>query len=402
MHKAGRQICPSCRSSRIEPFYCLQNVPVHSIFLIPTRREAIDYPTGDILLGLCKDCGFISNIAFDPELLNYSEKCEETQGFSPTFNSFHHRLAKHLVDRYDLRNKHIVEIGCGKGEFLTLLCELGNNSGLGFDPVYVEQRNKSQAKNRITFIKDFFSDKYTELKADFICCKMTMEHIHDTADFLDSVRRSIGDNSDTIAFFQIPDALRVFGQIAFWDIYYEHCSYFTAQSLISLFRNCGFEVLSLRRDYNDQYLMIEARPATQRVIPDPTEQLDMQESANSVKHFEENYQLKLEKWKHFLQDIGLMRKRAVLWGSGSKAVSFLTTLRVYDTIEYVVDINPYRQGTFSAGSGQEIVAPDFLTTYQPHIVIVMNAVYEKEIQQSLIDMGINAQLITIDNFFKVE
>ena len=28
-------------------------------------------------------------------------------------------------------------------------------------------------------------------------------------------------------FFQVPDMSRVLRDLAFWDIYYEHCSYFT-------------------------------------------------------------------------------------------------------------------------------------------------------------------------------
>jgi hypothetical protein len=27
--------------------------------------------------------------------------------------------------------------------------------------------------------------------------------------------------------FELPDVLRVLEEVAFWDVYYEHCSYFT-------------------------------------------------------------------------------------------------------------------------------------------------------------------------------
>ncbi len=59
--------------------------------------------------------------------MNYSTKCEETQGFSPMFQSFHSKLAKDLIERYDLRNKSVLEIGCGKGEFISMLCAMGRN-----------------------------------------------------------------------------------------------------------------------------------------------------------------------------------------------------------------------------------------------------------------------------------
>ena len=52
----------------------------------------------------------------------------------------------------------------------------------------------------------------------------------------------------------------------------------------------------------------------------------------------------------------------VVWGSGSKAVGYLTTLGLRDEIAAVVDINPHKHGKFLAGTGHEIVGPDALAT----------------------------------------
>jgi len=235
------KICKSCGSREMEVFYELRSVPVHSVLLMPTRDKALNYPKGDVLLGFCQNCAFISNVAFDESMLEYSSAYEETQGFSPTFNIFHKKLAKYLIDRYDLHRRDIIEIGCGKGEFLNLLCELGDNQGFGFDPAYVSERNSSPAKNQITFIKDFYSEKYAHFKSDLICCKMTLEHIPDTCSFLNMIRHTLSDHTDTIVFFQVPDVMRILRDLAFWDIYYEHCSYFSSGSLARLFRKCGFE-----------------------------------------------------------------------------------------------------------------------------------------------------------------
>ena len=44
------------------------------------------------------------------------------------------------VTREYLRpDMELLEIGCGKGEFLHLLCEGGRNRGIGIDPAYVER-----------------------------------------------------------------------------------------------------------------------------------------------------------------------------------------------------------------------------------------------------------------------
>ena len=175
--------CPSCGSSNVSVFYELENVPAHSVLLLGTREKAIQCPKRDIRLGLCQECGFIFNVIFDPSVHEYFSGYEATQSFSPTFNAFHKELAANLVARYGLHNKTVIEIGCGNGEFLGLLSELGNNTGIGFDPSFQAQRAQNTEDKRVTFIKDFYSEKYADHKADFICCKMTLEHIHETADF---------------------------------------------------------------------------------------------------------------------------------------------------------------------------------------------------------------------------
>ena len=388
--------CPSCGKTDMSVFYQTKNNPAHSVLLLNSREEALNYPTGIITLGFCQACGFISNVDFDESLHEYSARYEATQGFSPTFNAFHKRLAHDLIERYDLHNKDLIEIGCDKGDFITMLCELGQNRGVGFDPAYVPGRiSTSLPHGQLQFVADFYSEKYTHYQADFVCCKMTLEHIGETADFVQTVRRSIGQRDNTIVFFQIPNASYVFGDLAFWDVYYEHCSYFSKGSLARLFRHVGFDVLNLWTDYDDQYLMIEARPGNGRNIPLSGED-DLAELTQMVETFAAKVPQIIQKWQ---EEIGAMvanGRRIVLWGGGSKAVSFLTTLGLsLDSIEYVVDINPNKSGTFMAGTGQKIVAPQFLQTYQPDVVIIMNPIYRDEIGRDLQNMGLSPQIMTV-------
>jgi len=375
-------------------FYELEAVPVHSVQLLPTRDDALSYPSGHIALSLCQTCGFIFNAAFDPSLQEYSPGYEATQSFSSTFNAFARRLAARLVDQYDLHKKTIIEIGCGQGEFLTLLCELGDNRGIGFDPAYVGGRTDSSAEKRVTFIKDYYTEKYAHYRGDFVCCKMTLEHIPNTADFVSTVRRSLGNHSDTTVFFQVPDVTRILQELAFWDVYYEHCSYFSPGSLARLFRRCGFDVLDLTREYDDQYLMIEAVPRDGSPVrsPDPDALHDV---ARDVMYFSDRYAHNLDVWRRALREIRENGKRAVIWGAGSKGVAFLTTLDIRDEIRYAVDINPFKHGTYMAGTGQKIVAPDFLTEYKPDVVIVMNPIYCDEIGRDLDRRGIHAELMPV-------
>jgi SAM-dependent methyltransferase len=386
--------CPCCQTPGVRPFYEVDRVPVNSVLLLETRQEALDFPVGTISLGLCEACGFVYNTTFDPELLEYSGRYDPTQAYSPTFNTWHRALAERLVDTYGLHDKKVVEIGCGKGEFLNMLCEIGPNRGVGFDPAYSAERNTSLAKDRIEFVVDFYSEKYEQTKGDFVCCKMTLEHISPVERFMQTVRRSVGDDQETVVFFQVPDVERILEETAFWDVYYEHCSYFSMGSLGRVFQRTGFDVVGLAREYDNQYLMIDARPAGGAPRTLPPQANDLERIGKLAGDFAERLSDERRRWSERIAEYEKSGKKVVVWGSGSKGVSFLTTLGVSDGIEFVVDINPHRQGFYMASTGQRIVGPEFLESYLPDVVIVMNPVYEKEIREDLHGRGLEPEVLT--------
>jgi SAM-dependent methyltransferase len=365
---------------------------VHSCRLVATRPEAETFPRGKLRLAFCSGCGFITNTAYEPELQSYFESYEETQGFSPRFRQFMGDLAQRWVDRYDLKGKDVLEIGCGKGEFLLSMCELTGGRGVGIDPAIVFERISSPAAERVRFIKDLYDERYADLAGEAVICRHTLEHIHPVADFLRLIRRSLDSHPETVVLFELPDALRVLRECAFWDIYYEHCSYFTPGSLARLFRATGFEVLAVELDYDDQYILVEAVPqgdggSTTSPIEEQPEAV-----AAAVAEFTRNLAAVQERWRTELGRVRSAGGTTAVWGSGSKGVAFLTTLGLADEVSAVVDINPYKQGKYMAGTGHEIVAPDALRTVQPELVVAMNPVYLDEIQHELDALGIAARL----------
>jgi SAM-dependent methyltransferase len=392
---SSNYVCQNCGAKAMSAFYEAKDVPVHSCQILPTQHQALTFPRGSIVLTFCKKCGFISNVAFDSSKLDYSSIYEDQQCFSPTFNAFGHDLAKRLIEKYDLHNKSILEIGCGKGDFLALLCELGHNSGVGIDPAYVEGRIDSEASHRLEFIRDCYSERYANYHGDLVCCRHTLEHIHDTKAFVETVRAAIGNRLNTIVFFEVPDIIRVLRELAFWDIYYEHCSYFSPGSLARLFRSCKFEVTDLSKDFDDQYLLIEAKPVNH--VSEKAHELEenVEDLAELVSYFSTHCHDKLDQWKDRLQQIQADGRRAVIWGSGSKCVAFVTTLGLKDEVEYVIDINPYRHGKFIPGGGHKIMPPQFLRQYKPDVVIVMNPIYRVEIQQTLDNMKVDAEAVSV-------
>lgn len=391
---AAEVTCPCCLERPMQPFYEVQDVPTNSCILLPTREEALAYPTGDIRLAFCPGCGFISNIAFNEKLTEYSGRYEETQAFSPTFNSFHERLARSLVERHHLQGKDLIEIGCGKGEFLKLLCDLGENRGLGFDPGYSEARGEEAGASRFSVVRDFFSEKYTDRQADFVACKMTLEHIWTPHQFIKAAVQLVR-KPEGVVFIQVPESLRILRECAFEDIYYEHCSYFTGGSLARLFTRLGLKVSCIDVEYAGQYLTVEAIPGSSNRTAPVREQNDLDELRALVASFPQRDAEKRGTWAAHLKGWAEAGKKVVLWGSGSKGVSFLTTIPGTDIVRNAVDINPYRHGFFMPKTGQKIVSPEELKSLQPDIVIVMNQIYLSEIRDKLTGLGLHPELLAL-------
>jgi SAM-dependent methyltransferase len=393
-HISTNQKCPSCGNRSISVFYNLENVPVHSVFLIPTEEQALKFPKANLVIGFCKKCGFIYNQAFDSNMLDYSSSYDSTQAFSPIFNKYQQKLVEYLIQKYSIRGKSIIEIGCGQGEFLSLICKLGKNYGIGFDPAFRNIQLQQNENGNIMFIKDFYSEKYSHLHADFVCCKMTLEHIQETKKFIQMVRRTLEDNLDTIVFFQVPNVSHILKKLAFWDFYYEHCSYFSPGSISRLFRNCKFIILDLQTDYNDQYLMLTAKPSVSISKPHVSEE-EIETLKGDVNFFSQKYLHKMAEWREIINQITENNQKAVVWGASSKTVAFFNTMNIRHEIRFAIDINPSKDGTFIAGTGQMIVNPEFLREFKPDVVIIMNDIYYGEIYQTLANLGVTTRLITI-------
>lgn len=387
--------CPSCGRRALEAFYGQDAVPSHSCLLLDSADEARRFPRGSIRLAVCRACGMITNTAFDARLSAYSTRYEETQGFSPRFNAFARALAERLVETYAVRGKDVLEIGCGKGEFLAMVCELGGNRGVGIDPSVVPERVDAATAERVTFIQDYYSERYAHLTGDLVLCRHTLEHIHATGAFLRLLRSSLEGRHETIVCFELPDVMRVLREVAFWDIYYEHCSYFTCGSLARLFRAHGFEVLDLTLDFDDQYAIVECRPApAQTGVALPIEESPA-DVLGAVERFRHELTSGLEHWRSELGSADGDRGGTVVWGAGSKGVAFLTTLGIEREVRFAVDINPYKHGKHIAGTGQETVPPERLREIRPDTVIAMNPIYRDEIQASLDSMEVDARLIAV-------
>lgn len=385
-------LCPSCGNDLVQGFFAIKDAPIFSLVTMAARDQALAVPRRDIELGFCPQCGFIFNRLFDTGIDYFSLGYEDQQGYSKTFMEYLTRISKELIAKYALQGKTLVEIGCGKGDFINLLNQLAGGRGIGIDPAYQEGR---QTNPNLSFYRQFYAAEHGALEADFICCRHTLEHIYHTRQFLQLLRDSLGAERKPVIFFEIPQVSRILEVSAFWDIYYEHCSYFSPGSLARLFRSTGFEVLDMRLDYSDQYLLIEAVPADSPSTRTFPIEESIAEQQQRIARFQAHIQEQLGQWRRRLEQLKAANKKVVVWGGGSKSVGFLTNFADLQLIDYVVDINPHMEHNFIPGIGSQYVQPRFLADYQPDTVIIMNGVYQQEITEQLHGMGVFPDIHTL-------
>ncbi len=351
-----RHACPCCGHPLGETFYEVGPVPVHSCLMLDSADEAKRFPTGMVRLALCEACGFVTNTAFDPVWSAYAPNYEDQQSFSATFNSFAGKLAVELVERHALHGKRAVEIGCSKGDFMALLCEAGGMETVGIDPSAVEGRVAKPSRGSMRFLPEYYGPQHLALPADLLCCRHTL--------------------------------------CAFEDIYYEHCSYFTAGSLAAAVRRAGFAVTDLRREYGDQYLVLEACLDASR-----DRRFDIEESpadtARDVAAFCDRIGHVLSDSRARVAGPRSRGERVAIWGSGSKCVSFLRTLGLAEGIDAIVDINPFKQGKYVPGTYHEVLAPEDLAADPPDLVIAMNALYVDEIKAKLVKIRVDPNVVAL-------
>jgi SAM-dependent methyltransferase len=385
--------CPICDAVDIVLFLEIAQVPVHCNLLWSTKEEALQAPRGEIHLNFCQNCGHIFNSAFQPELMEYSQEYENSLFVSARFRKYSTQLVNGLIARHDLHGKQILEIGSGQGDFLKLLCEFGGNRGVGFDPSYIPAPYKNTISKQITFVQDFYSNKYRDYEADFICCRHVLEHLPEPRELLETVNHAVVDRRDAIVFFEVPNVMFTLRDLGIWDIIYEHPSYFSAPSLTWLFAGSGFLVSNVYTTYNDQFLCIEAGLDPYKGNSSLGSRDDISELSKATKAFSDKHRHELGRWRQVLSTTAEEGKKAIVWGAGSKGVTFLNVLEIRESIEYAIDINPRKQGKFIAGTGQQIVSPQFLREYKPDIILVMNSIYENEIRALVRNLDLNPDFL---------
>ncbi len=376
----GALACPVCGGMELSGCLDFDRLPVFCNVLHDTPQQARAAECGRMELVACRRCGHLFNAAFDPAKTEYSPRYENSLHFSTTFHSYAEGLARELVERYGVVGKTVVELACGKGDFLRLLCEAGGNRGLGFDPSYEGEVEHPDFE----VVRDYFDPLRLESDAALVCCRHALEHIDRPVEFLSGLRQGLGE--ETLLYFEVPNGDHMVKHAGIWDLIYEHCGYFTRVSLQRAFTASGFSVLKTDTAFGGQFLQLHALAGGTPARPEPGEGTQTEGFAPAVER-------KLALWRERLERLREAGTPVALWGAGSKGVTFLNALPTREVIGCAVDQNPRKWGRFVPGTGHPVQGPEFLRTYRPGAIIVMNPIYAGEIARQVDALGVSCQLL---------
>jgi hypothetical protein len=244
----------------------------------------------------------------------------------------------------------------------------------------------------VKIVREHYSERHAQHQADLIIARHVLEHIPDPVDFLARLRRVIGPRRQTALFFEVPNILPTLIDILPWDLIYEHCSSFSAGTLARTFAQAGFDVVGTEEAYARQFLSIDAVPSLTAHGKMPSSLRDLTEIGDRVSRFAAICPERIAERKKKIQALARAGKKVVIWGAGARGISYLNILALEEEIEYIVDINPRKHGTYVPGTGQRIVPPTFLREYRPDLVIVMNPNYTLEVAGDLEKLGVACPL----------
>lgn len=379
--------CLLCGAGGLRDVFRLPSVPVVCNQLWADAEAARAAARVDIDLAVCPDCALVANRSFRPELIAYAPGYENALHFSPRFQAFARGLCADLVARHALAGRDVVEIGCGDGHVLALMVEAGARSATGFDPSMAGRETPFAATPGVEIVPEYFRAGQLDRPFDMVLCRHVLEHLPDPLAVLREIRAAVADRGCPV-YVEVPNAAWMLDLPSMWDVIYEHVTYWTPASLETLFRRAGFAPLSIGAVYDGQFLAIEARPAEPEpeFLPDPAARDAV---VAACARFAGAAEAVLGEWRDRLGALARASRRAVVWGAGSKGITFANAVGADGAcLAALVDVNARKHGRFVPGVALPVAGPDEIAGLAPDLVLISNELYADEIARAVAERGL--------------
>jgi SAM-dependent methyltransferase len=375
-----------------------RGVPVFQNVTLSAVEEAKAFPRGDLEILCCSNCSFIWNEAFDPSVVAYGEHYDNDVSRSRYYLEHLNAIADKVLRSVPAAMPiHLVEVGCGSGDFLKLVAERAAGrcvSATGFDP---SLSAAPLPKPIVAYKERFGPDSLARVPANasVICSRHTIEHVSDPNAFMATLAAPAIAN-DIPLFLEAPNADWTLRHLAFQDFSYERFSLFNPRSMSTLLQAHGLDC-RIEDVYDGQYMWVEAHRAERVRSPSeaPTSGADRLQLALGYVQARDKL---FAQWRAYVERRAKQGPVAV-WGASSKGVTFAYLLaRAGDApIDYAVDLNPAKQGRFMPVTAVPIVAPETAMNQGAKTVLIMNPNYKSEILMVAAQMGWNPEFAVLDS-----
>lgn len=379
--------CPGCGSAALSASLRIEAQPVILNYRFRTAEESAAVPLRPIALTQCGNCGLVFNSAFEEGVVPYDEFYENRQSHSAAFAKHTTQIARIIGAMMESDAPRILEVGCGKGEFLRRVVSFCAGTGEGWDTSY-EGPNTVEG---VTFHKEYLTPEATQRTFDAVVCRHVVEHVPPIGAFLRDLNAIARAAGQPFVFIETPRLEWILENKSAWDIFYEHCNYFTEPALAALCRNAGFKVLGqypvFARQYQFLILAVDRDPTIATREPSATRP----EAIDLLREIQDVVFPKLAR----LIDDARNGFPWAIWGAGAKGVCLANRLPNASLVR-VIDTNTAKQGFFIPGTHIPIVAPSADHFRDLGLVVIANPTYESEIHRDLEVAGFSGKVLVLN------
>lgn len=353
-----KEICRICGQELFpEILLELHNMPA-AAQNFPTVETLADDHGIDLELRQCSCCGVVQ-LTNPP--VPYFRDVIRASGCSPEMHQFRLKQFSEWIRKFQLENAKILEVGCGKGEYLEIMREAG---GKVYGTEHLDESVNVCRERGLTVEQIYFDHGDEKLKngpfGGFFILNW-LEHIPDLHTFLQGICNNL--TPDAAGLVEVPNFNMMLKKGLSAEFTADHLYYFTEETFRVTLESCGFQVLSCRPVWHDYILSANVR----RKQPLDTSLFSRKQQTlvREIKAFAGRY------------------AKTAIWGAGHQALAIMAMAELGRKICYVVDSAPFKQGKFTHATHLPIVPPDTLKNDPPDAVLVMCAGFSDEVARIL-------------------
>lgn len=327
---------------------------------LPTAEQLADDQGVTLALHQCAGCATMQ-LANPP--VPYWREVIRAAGLSAEMRAFRREQFGRWIAEHDLTGRKVLEVGCGRGEYLALLAEAGADAhGLEYAPAAVAACHAAGLHAHRGFLEDP-SIRLASGPFDGFAILNFLEHIPAAPLTLQAIAANLTDGASGLV--EVPNFDMILRAGLFAEFIPDHLFYFTRQTLTALLERNGFDVLDCRPAWHDYVLSATVR---KRRPLDLSPLLACQDALKAA-------------FDAFLARFA--PGRVAIWGAGHQALALISLMALAPRVAYVVDSAPFKQGRYTPATHRPIVAPERLADGEVDAVIVLAASYSDEVARIL-------------------